>query len=64
MELTFFVKQPGGLYERFDEKNIFQRAYGLNEIKGMLLKAVLKKSNALTDTATGRLCPKARGCFS
>ena len=46
MELTFFVKQPGGLYERFDERH-FQRAYGLNEIKGMLLKSGFEKIECL-----------------
>lgn len=38
MELTFFVKQPNGLYERFDEIHT-QRAYSLSEIKGMLEKS-------------------------
>lgn len=38
MELTFFVKQPDGLYERFDEIHT-QRAYSLSEIKGMLEKS-------------------------
>ena len=38
MELTFFVKRPNGLYERFDEIHT-QRAYSLSEIRSMLEKS-------------------------
>ena len=38
MELTFFVRQENGLYERFDERH-FQRAYSGDEIRGMLKKS-------------------------
>ena len=38
MELTFFIKQPGGLYERTAEKHR-QKAYALNEWQEMLKEA-------------------------
>ena len=48
MHLTFFVRQPGGLYRRFDETQI-QRAHELSALTQMLTQAGFKDIIAYGD---------------
>lgn len=67
-DVTFFIKQKNGLYEKFVEEH-FQRAYELSQIKELLEKAGLVFEAAFDDYTkesaherSERICVVAREC--
>lgn len=59
MDLTFFVRQPGGLYRRFEERHL-QRAHSLEELAGWLERAGFARITAYGDRVFDPPAPDAQ----